>query len=409
MTWSIVALAASISLAIALGLIHSTEKVNALWIIIAAGCIYSIAYRFYAAFIATKVLTLDPRTVTPALRLTDGVDYDPTNQWVLFGHHFAAIAGAGPLIGPMLAAQFGYAPCFLWILIGATLAGAVHDMVILFASVRRNGKSLAQIAKDEIGPVGGFAASIAIIFIIIVALAGLGLAVVNALKNSPWGAFTIGLTVPIALVMGLYLRFYRPGKIGEVSILGVFALLFAVFAGHFVPHSFLGALFNLSEKNVIVCLCIYGFIASILVPGDYFAINSKLSLHAITALGFAPDKINELSALVGVNVQGRPGGAVSLAVGMSSILSNISGMKRLMPYWYNFALMFEAMFILTTVDAGTRVARFLVQELGGLAYKPLSRPRWLHGSLCKSSTLMRGMPPRQRSGLPSTSMPGSSF
>jgi len=499
LTWGIVALTSSISLAIALGLIHSSEKVNALWIIIAAGCIYAIAYRFYAAFIATKVLTLDPRSVTPALRLTDGVDYDPTNKWVLFGHHFAAIAGAGPLIGPMLAAQFGYAPCFLWILIGATLAGAVHDLVILFASVRRNGTSLAQIAKDEIGPVGGFAASIAIIFIIVVALAGLGLAVVNALKNSPWGAFTIGLTIPIALVMGLYLRFFRPGKIGEVSILGVAALLMAVFAGHFVPHSFLGVLFTLSEKNVIICLCIYGFIASILpvwmllcprdylstymkigtvllltlgiiimhpalqmppvtrfvhgggpiipghlfpfmfitiacgaisgfhaliasgttpkmimserqipligygamvtegfvsmialiaaailVPGDYFAINSKLSLHAIAALGFAPDKINDLSALVGVNVQGRPGGAVSLAVGMSSILSNISGMKRLMPYWYNFALMFEAMFILTTVDAGTRVARFLVQELGGLAYKPLSRPRWLPGMVITS-------------------------
>jgi len=497
--WFCVSLIAAISCGIVIGLFHHSEKVNALWIVIAAACFYAISYRFYAAFIASKILVLDTRRLTPATRLNDGIDYDPTNKWVLFGHHFAAIAGAGPLIGPMLAAQFGYVPGFLWILIGAALAGAVHDMVMLTASVRRNGRSLAQIARDEIGPVGGFAASVAIIFIIIVALAGLGLAVVNAIKNNPWGAFTIGLTIPIALLMGFYLRFLRPGKVGEVSIIGVILLVLAVGSGHFIPGSFLGPIFNLSEKKVVWALATYGFIASILpvwmllcprdylstymkigtigllavgvvvmhpvlqmpaitqfahgggpiipghlfpfmfitiacgaisgfhsliasgttpkmimsekqipvigfgamltegfvsmmaliaatilVPGDYFAINSKLSLDAIAALGFPSDKIKELSALVGINVQGRPGGAVSLAVGMSSILSHIPGMKGLMPYWYNFALMFEALFILTTVDAGTRVARFLVQELGGHVFKPLARPRWAPGIIITS-------------------------
>jgi carbon starvation protein len=453
-----------------------------------------ISYRFYASFIAAKILALDPRRVTPSVRVNDGIDYDPTNKWVLFGHHFAAIAGAGPLIGPMLAAQFGYLPGFLWILIGAALAGAVHDMVILAASVRRNGKSLAQIAKDEIGPVGGIATSFAVLFIIIVALAGLGLAVVNALKNSPWGTYTIGLTIPIALLMGYYLRFLRPGKVGEVSLIGVLLLLTAVGTGHFIPGSFLDPFFNLPEKSVVWALIIYGFIASvlpvwmllcprdylstymkigtialltlgiffmaptiqmpavtvfangggpiipgklfpfmfitiacgaisgfhslissgttpkmiisendipmigygamlvegfvsmmaliaatILIPGDYFAINTKLSFDAIAALGFPVDKIKELSAMVGVNVEGRTGGAVSLAVGMASIFSNLPGMKGLMPYWYNFAIMFEAMFILTTVDAGTRVARFILQELGGYVYTPMGRTRWIPG------------------------------
>lgn len=497
--WLFVSLIAALSCGTVIGLFHPSEKVNALWIVTAALCFYAISYRFYAAFIASKILVLDGRRLTPAMRLNDGIDYDPTNKWVLFGHHFAAIAGAGPLIGPMLAAQFGYVPGFLWILIGAALAGAVHDMVMLTASVRRNGRSLAQIAKDEIGPVGGLAASLAIIFIIIVALAGLGLAVVNAIKNSPWGAYTIGLTIPIALLMGFYLRYFRPGKVGEVSIIGVFLLLIAVGTGHFVPGSFLDPIFNLSDKKVVWALAIYGFIASILpvwmllcprdylstymkigtiallavgvmvmhpvlqmpaitkfshgggpiipgqlfpfmfitiacgaisgfhslissgttpkmimsekqipvigfgamltegfvsmmaliaatilIPGDYFAINSKLTLDAIAALGFPAEKIKELSALVGINVQGRPGGAVSLAVGMSSILSHIPGMKGLMPYWYNFALMFEALFILTTVDAGTRVARFLIQELGGGVYKPLAQQRWAPGIIITS-------------------------
>jgi carbon starvation protein len=497
--WSFICLIAVLSIAVVTGIVQPFEKVNALWIVTAAACFYAISYRFYAAFIAARVLALDGRRLTPAIRLNDGIDYDPTNKWVLFGHHFAAIAGAGPLIGPMLAAQFGYLPGFLWILIGAALAGAVHDMVILTASVRRNGRSLAQIAKDEIGPVGGFAASLAIIFIIIVALAGLGLAVVNALKNSPWGTYTIGLTIPIALLMGFYLRFFRPGMVAEVSLIGVILLLIAVITGHYIPGSFLDPVFNMSENSVVWALATYGFIASvlpvwmllcprdylstymkigtilllaigvivmhpvlqmpavtlfaggggpiipgkifpfmfitiacgaisgfhsliasgttpkmimsesqipaigygamltegfvsmmaliaatILIPGDYFAINSKLTLEAISALGFPAEKIMELSEMVGVNVQGRPGGAVSLAVGMSSILSHIPGMKGLMPYWYNFALMFEALFILTTVDAGTRVARFLIQEMGGYVIRPLGRQNWIPGMIITS-------------------------
>jgi len=497
--WIIVAAVCAVSLAFILKIFGSAEKINALWIVVCAGCFYALGYRFYAAFLASKVLSLDGKRVTPAIRLKDGVDYDPTNKWVLFGHHFAAIAGAGPLIGPMLAAQFGYLPGFLWLLIGAVFAGAVHDMVILTASVRRNGKSLGQIAKDEIGPVGGFAASFAIIFIIIVALAGLGLAVVNAMAKSPWSTFTIGLTIPIALLMGVYLKYIRPGKVGEVSVIGVFLLVGAVVLGHFIPGSPLAAFFDLNRNTLIISLAVYGFVASvlpvwlllcprdylstymkigtiallalgvifmapvlqmpavtrfvhgggpiipgkifpfmfitiacgaisgfhslissgttpkmimsekqipmigygamvvegfvgvmalvaatILIPGDYLAINTKLGADALAALGFPIDKIKDLSALVGVNVEGRPGGAVSLAVGMSSILSHIPGMKALMPYWYNFALMFEALFILTTVDAGTRVARFLIQEMAGTVWKPLANIRWIPGILACS-------------------------
>jgi carbon starvation protein len=501
--WIALSLVAAFSLAVVVRIVNPAEKVNALWMVTAAACFYVIMYRFYGSFLAAKVLSLDPRRITPALSMADGVDYEPTNKWVLFGHHFAAIAGAGPLIGPMLAAQFGYLPGFLWILIGAALAGAVHDMVILTASVRRSGRSLARIAKDEIGPVGGLATAIAIIFIIIVALAGLGLAVVNALKQNPWGAYTIFLTIPIALLMGMYLKWWRPNKVAEVSLIGVPLLCIAVGTGHFVPGSFLGPLFNHPAKSIVVALGAYGFIASvlpvwmllcprdylstymkvgtilllalgvvfmaplvqmpaitkfaagggpiipgqlfpfmfitiacgaisgfhsliasgttpkmitsekhikligygsmltegfvsvmalvaatILVPGDYFAINSTLSFDAIAALGFPVDKIHELSALVGINVEHRPGGAVSLAVGMSTILSHIPGMKNLMPYWFNFALMFEALFILTTVDAGTRVARFLLQELGGYVYKPLGRTRWLPGNIAMSGIVV---------------------
>ncbi|MBI5376369.1 MAG: carbon starvation protein A [Candidatus Schekmanbacteria bacterium] len=494
--WLLISFIAAVAIAIVAGIFNPQEKVNALWIVVATGCTYAIAYRFYAAFLSTKVLSINEKNITPAMRMKDGIDYDPTNRWVLFGHHFAAIAGAGPLIGPMLAAQFGYLPGFLWILIGATMGGAVHDMVILVASVRRNGRSLAQIAKDEIGPVGGFAASIAILFIIIVALAGLGLAVVNALTHSPWGTYTIGLTIPIALLMGIYLYRIRPGKVSEVSIIGVSLLVIAVVSGHYIPGSFLEPFFNLSRETLVISIAVYGFIASvlpvwlllcprdylstymkigtisllaigviviapdiqmpavtrfvdgggpiipgklfpfmfitiacgaisgfhalissgttpkmimsekdikfigygamlaegfvsamaliaatILIPGDYFAINTKLTFDQIAALGFNVDKIKELSAMVQTNVEGRPGGAVSLAVGMASIFSGLPGMKSLMPYWYNFALMFEALFILTTVDAGTRVARFLIQELGGYIYKPLARHNWMPGIL----------------------------
>jgi carbon starvation protein len=497
--WITLSIIAAVSLSVVVGIINPSEKVNALWLVVAAGCFYAITYRFYASFLVTKVLVIDEKRTTPAKKLYDGMDYHPTNRWGLFGHHFAAIAGAGPLIGPMLAAQFGYLPGFLWILIGSALGGAVHDTVILFASVRRNGHSLAQIARDEIGPVGGIAAALAILFIIIVALAGLGLAVVNALSKSPWGTFTIALTIPIALFMGIYLYRLRPGKVVDVSIIGVTLLLIAVITGHYIPGSFLDPFFNLSKNSLILSIVIYGFIASvlpvwmllaprdylstymkigtifllafgviimapniqmpavtrfaegggpiipgklfpfmfitiacgaisgfhslissgttpkmimsekdipfigygamlvegfvsvmaliaatILIPGDYFAINTKLSFDAIAALGFPVDRAVELSKMVGTDVVGRPGGAVSLAVGMASIFSNLPGMKGLMPYWYNFAIMFEALFILTTVDAGTRVGRFLLQELGGYIYKPLSKTGWLPGNIVAS-------------------------
>jgi carbon starvation protein len=492
--WSVISLLFAVSFAIVCKIFNTGEKINALWIVVSALCFYAIAYRFYSAFIAAKVLALDKMRKTPAIRINDGLDYDPTNKWVLFGHHFAAIAGAGPLIGPMLAAQFGYLPGYLWILIGSAFAGAVHDVVLLTASVRRNGQSLAQIAKNEVGPVGGIAASFAILFIIIVALAGLGLAVINALKQNSWGTFTIALTIPIAMLMGFYLRYLRPGRVGEVSLIGVFLLIFAVYIGGKIPHSSFAHFFIFTDKQLVWALAIYGFTASvlpvwmllcprdylstymkigtilllaigvifmapyiqmpaitkfvngggpiipgkvfpfmfitiacgaisgfhgliasgttpkmimseghirmigygamltegfvsmmaliaatILIPGDYFAINTKLSFDAISALGFPVDKIKELSAMVGLNVEGRPGGAVSLAVGMTTILSHIPGMKALMPYWFTFALMFEALFILTTVDAGTRVARFLIQEMGGFFYKPLAHLRWLPG------------------------------
>lgn len=497
--WLVISIILAISLSIITGIYNPTEKINALWLVVASACFYAILYRFYCSFIVAKVLVIDEKRLTPAKRSYDGIDYYPTNKWVLFGHHFAAIAGAGPLIGPMLAAQFGYLPGFLWILIGAAMVGAVHDMVILFGSVRRNGRSLAQIAYEEIGPIGGLAASLAILFIIIVALAGLGLAVVNALYKSPWGTFTIGMTIPIALFMGFYMNRIRPGKIREVSIIGVILLLICVFAGHYIPNSFLSNIFNLSRNGLVLSIIIYGFIASvlpvwmllaprdylstymkigtmfvlaigviliapniqmpaitkfaegggpiipgklfpfmfitiacgavsgfhgliasgttpkmimnekdipfigygamlvegfvavmaliaatILIPGDYFAINTKLSIESIKALGFPVERIEELSQVVGTDVKGRPGGAVSLAVGMASILSSLPGMKGLMPYWYNFALMFEALFILTTVDAGTRVARFILQEIGGKIYSPIGKTSWLPSNIITS-------------------------
>ncbi|MGW8273137.1 MAG: carbon starvation CstA family protein, partial [Thermodesulfovibrionales bacterium] len=497
--WGVVSLLAAFSLSIVAGIVNPWERVNALWIVVASACIYAITYRFYASFIAAKVLALDHRSETPAHRLRDGVDYHPTNRWVLFGHHFAAIAGAGPLIGPMLAAQFGYLPGFLWILVGAALGGAVHDMVILAASVRSNGRSLAQIAKEEVGPVGGIAASFSVLFIIIVALAGLGLAVVNALTRSPWGTFTIAATIPIALFMGVYLYRIRPGRVAEATVIGVAALLVAILAGRFIPGSAVESLFNLSRNSLVFAIALYGFIASvlpvwmllcprdylstymkigtmvllslgvlfmapviempavtrfvggggpiipgrlfpfmfitiacgavsgfhalvssgttpkmitsereitmigfgamlvegfvavmalvaatILVPGDYFAINTNLSFDALAALGFPVHRIGELSEMVQAEVAGRPGGAVSLAVGMASIFSSIPSMRGLMPYWYNFALMFEALFILTTVDTGTRVARFLLQELGSHLYRPVGRQRWMPGIIATS-------------------------
>jgi carbon starvation protein len=470
---------------------------NALPLMLGALCVIAIAYRYYSAFIATKVLVLDDSRETPAHRLYDGHNYFPTNKWVLFGHHFAAITGAGPLIGPVLATQFGFLPGLLWLVVGVCLAGAVHDFIILFASVRSNGKSLAQIARNEISPVAGFTTAVAILFIVIIALAGLGLAVVNALRESAWGAFTIATTIPIALFMGLYMYRFRKGKIREATVIGVIALIAAVIFGKFIPGSPLGPYFNLSKEGITLAIAIYGLAASILpvwmllcprdylssfmklgtiafliigvlvvhpdlkmpafsqfvdgggpiipgklfpfvfitiacgaisgfhalvgsgttpkmisqeshirpigygamlmegivgvtsliaasalFPGDYFAIN--VAPEKFSQLGMTIVNLPELEREVGETVTGRPGGAVSLAVGMAQIFTAIPGMKGLMSYWYHFAIMFEALFILTTIDTGTRVARFLVQEFLGRFYKPMERTDWMPGTVISS-------------------------
>ena len=467
---------------------------NALPFVIGALCVMAIAYRYYSAFIAAKVVTLDDTRVTPSHTLADGQNYVQTNKWVLFGHHFAAIAGAGPLIGPVLAAQFGFMPGFLWLLIGVCLAGAVHDFMTLVGSIRRNGKSLLEIGRSEISPVASVVAAIAIFLIVIIALAGLALAVVNALRDSAWGTFTIAATIPIALFVGLWMNRIRPGKIVEASIIGVVLTLAAVFLGSLIPHSLLAPYFTLSREGIIIALVIYGFFASVLpvwllltprdylssymkigtiaalvigvvvvapelkmpaftqfihgggpiIPGklfpfvfvtiacgaisgfhslvssgttpkmiekesesrmigygamlleglvgivalvaacslhqaDYFAIN--LSPEKFHAMGLVPVNLQELSREVGESVAGRPGGAVSLAVGFAQIFSGIPGMRGLMSYWYHFAIMFEALFTLTTIDAGTRVGRFLIQEFGGRIWKPLERTDWVPGSV----------------------------
>src|SRR3989304_1147914 len=295
---AILAVAGAFSLAVVTQIINPAEKVNALWLVVAAACIFVITYRLYGSFITARVLALDDRRITPSKRMAGGRDYHPTHKWVLFGHHFAAIAGAGPLIGPVLASQFGYLPGFLWILIGASLGGAVHDTVILAASVRRNGRSLAQIAKDEVGPVAGVTAAIAILFIVIVALAGLGLAVVNALTHSAWGTFTIIATMPIALLMGIYLYRIRPGKVLEVSIIGVVLLLLAVILGRYIPGSGLEPYFNLNRNTLVLLMAIYGFVASVLpvwlllCPRDYLSTYMKIGTVILLALGvilIAPD------------------------------------------------------------------------------------------------------------------------
>ncbi|HQI49629.1 MAG TPA: carbon starvation CstA family protein, partial [bacterium] len=290
--WGVVSLLGAFAFAVATKLVRVQEQVNAVWILIAAVCIYVLAYRFYSAFIAARVLDLNDRHKTPATLFNDGHDYDPTNRWVLFGHHFAAIAGAGPLIGPVLAAQFGYLPGMLWILIGSVMAGGVHDFIMLVFSTRRNGKSLAEIAQAEVGPVAGFTGMLATLFIIVVALAGLGMVVVKALADSAWGAFTIAATIPIALLMGFYLRKLRPGKVGEVSAIGVILLLLAVVLGKMVHDTpALAQIFTLSEKNLILLLAAYGFLASILpvwmllAPRDYLSTYMKIGTIALLVLG----------------------------------------------------------------------------------------------------------------------------
>ena len=493
--WAAVAALCAVGFGVVTGIFHPEEKVNGLWLVVAAACFYVLAYRFYGRFLAQRVVELDNRRITPAHRLNDGANFHPTNRWVLFGHHFAAIAGAGPLLGPVLAAQFGYLPGFLWLVVGAVLAGAVQDFIILVASMRRNGRSLPQIARDEIGAVTGLATAIAVLFIVVVALAGLALAVVNALYHNPWGTFTLAVTIPIAFFMGFYLQRWRPGRVGEMSAIGVVMLVAAVISGRAVSQSSLAGWFDLERSTLVWLLAAYGFLASVLpiwmllvprdylssfmkvsvvvllgvgvivmappiempratgfitgggpiipgpifpfvfitiacgaisgfhslvasgttpkmidreshalvgygamlmegfvgvialiaasllAPGDYFAINTTLSAEALGALGYPVAHIQELSRIVEQDIMGRPGGAVSLAVGMASIFSALPGMTGLMAYWYQFALLFEALFILTTIDAGTRVARYLVQDLGGTVYAPLRTVNWMPGGI----------------------------
>jgi carbon starvation protein len=481
---------------------------NAVPFVIGTVAVFALAYRFYFSFVAAKVAVRNDLAVTPAYRLYDGQNYVPMNKWVLFGHHFAAIAGAGPLVGPVLAAQFGFMPGFLWMLIGAVMAGAVHDFVILTASVQHDGKSLAEIARTEINRVSGITTSFAIILIIIIALAGLGLVVVNSLSESAWGTFTIASTIPIALVMGLWMFRIRKGKTLEATIFGVIMLVLAVVAGRYIPNSSIASWFLFDHKTLTVILGLYGFFASVLpvwlllsprdylssimkisviamlavgiiivapeikmpaftgfmsgggpvIPGklfpylfitiacgaisgfhalvgsgttpkmimkesdvkmiavgsmlteaaisimaliaatsllplDYFKINVPVEqlqafLPKLHAMGFTESNLDQLSAAVGEKIAGRTGGAVSLGVGMAYIFSSIPGMKNLMSYWYHFAIMFEALFILTTIDAGTRIARFLLQDAVGKVYKPFQKTDWLPGNLITSAFIV---------------------
>jgi carbon starvation protein len=496
--WGLISVVGAIALAHVTGVLHPQENVNGLWLVVAATCIYVLAYRFYGRWLARQVVELNNQRVTPAVRLNDAVNFHPTNKVVLFGHHFAAIAGAGPLLGPVLAAQFGFLPGFLWLVIGAVLAGAVQDFVILVASIRRNGRSLPEMAHDELGIITGTATAVAVLFIVVVALAGLGFAVVNALFQNAWGTFTIAMTVPIGFIMGFYLQKFRPGSVAEVSVIGVLLLIGAVLCGRVVGQSPYAGLFEFDKPTLVWLLAGYGFVASVLpgwmllvprgylstfmklgvvlllgfgvvlmaptmemprvtkfangggpiipgtlfpflfitiacgavsgfhslvcsgttpkmieqesqavvgyaamllesfvgvmaliaasvlIPGDYLAINTTLSAEALTAMGFAPSRIEDLSQLVEVDVAGRPGGAVSLAVGMASIFAALPGMAGLMAYWYQFALVFEALFILTTIDTGTRVARYLIQEMAGRVYAPFRRMNWWPGVLMSS-------------------------
>ncbi|MDP2318034.1 MAG: carbon starvation protein A [Acidobacteriota bacterium] len=467
---------------------------HALYVLLPALCIFAIAYRYYSAFLATKIWMLDDARKTPAHTKFDGANYYPTSKWVMFGHHFAAITGAGPLVGPMLAAQFGYAPGFIWLVAGCCLAGAVHDSMILWASTRRGGKSLPDIIKQEISPTIGLVSAITIIFILIVALAGLGVAFVNALADSVWGTFTVAMTIPLGMFMGFWMYVWRKGRIQEATILGVLGLLLALWAGEPISRSdgWFASLFHLSRTEIVVALGVYGFAASMLpvwlllsprgylssftkigtifllaigviivnpelqmpalsefasgggpiipgplfpfcfitiacgaisgfhslissgttpkmidketdirpvgygamliegvvgvmaliaaasmAPGDYFAINTSPEVYSnliFQGQQLSPVHVPAVEAAVNETIVGRTGGAVSLAVGMALIFSSLPGMSAMIAYWYHFAIMFEALFILTTIDSGTRVGRFLLQELMGRAYKPLANP-----------------------------------
>jgi carbon starvation protein len=504
--------------AVALGTIalHRGEQINAMWLVVAALCAYALGYRFYSKFISAKVLALDAQRATPAERLDDGRDFVPTNKWVVFGHHFAAIAGPGPLVGPVLAAQFGYLPGTLWILVGAVFAGCVQDFVILLFSVRRDGKSLTEMAREEIGIVGGFVAYAAVISIIVILLGVAALVVVNALKASPWGVFTIAMTIPIALLMGLYLRRLRPGKVLEVSALGFVLVMLAIWGGQWVSQTpSIAPWFTLTASTLAIVIIIYGFAASalpvwlllaprdylstfvklgtigllavgivvlrptlhmppltrfidgsgpifagsifpfafitiacgaisgfhslissgttpklirrepearmvgygammaesmvaimatiaacVLQPGIYFAINSPAGVvgkapesaaATISSWGFpvTAASMHALAQAVGEQTLfNRTGGAPAFAVGMAHIFSSSLGGQAVMAIWYHFAIMFEALFILTVLDAGTRVGRFMVQDALSHVWKPFGRTSWYPSVLATSALIV---------------------
>jgi len=497
--------------------VNRGESINAMWFIVAAVCVYALGYRFYSAFLAAKVLSLDATRATPAERFSDGRDFVPTNRWIVFGHHFAAIAGPGPLIGPTLAAQFGYLPGTLWILIGAVLGGCVQDFVALFCSIRRDGRSLGQMARDELGPIGGAVALIGVMAIMIILIAVLGLVVVNAMRHSPWATSTVAATIPIAVMIGLFMRHVRPGRVLEGTAIGVVLLLAAVFGGGWIDdHPTLRTWFDYDAPALALMVIVYGFAAAVLpvwlllAPRDYLSTFMKIGtiialaiailvlnpavkmpaltqfidgtgpifggnvfpfvfitiacgaisgFHSLIASGTTPKllanerdarfigygamvmesfvavmamvaacvldpgvyfAINSPAGVVGAQAAdavatisswgypvtvaqmdllaqemgestlfARTGGAPSLAVGMASIFSNAFG-NTLLSVWYHFAIMFEALFILTTVDAGTRVARFMLQDLLGNVARPLGRTSWYPSVLLCSALVVAG-------------------